>query len=227
MDTNIFSVDSDQMMSDLLPPEKRSDENKSFLIGLIAGFKRIYSYFLLMMNGDSSSWWSAGTYTLGQRVKYKNDGAVYECIVASTTNIPTNSTDWLKVNKSFIGFGESTNFSSGRLSFEYAINKRFGLTYRDPVSGTSDIYVNTQTVINPPFIVIDLATTPTIGSSVTYSDHSDTYLIDAATISTSPDFILYFPVTSYTALGVDAENIVRQFVDKYCPCSLLYTIQTY
>jgi hypothetical protein len=42
--------------------------------------------------------WAAGTFTIGQQVFYDITNKFYEVIVASTTELPTNTTDWKEIS---------------------------------------------------------------------------------------------------------------------------------
>ena len=218
----LFNIDTDQMVSDLLPPEKRSIENKSLLKGVFSAFKRLHSIFYAYLIGDSSATsWSAGTYTLGAHVKYK-DGAVYECVVSSTTTEPTSSSDWIRILDSFIGSDESQNFNGTKLELEYALNKRFGTTYVNPPS-VSPIYISNITPTIIPFRVGGIESI----SSSSYYNTSDTFVINSYTFPLSDSFTINIPIATYNALGTTKEKIVRSFVDRYISIGITYTITPY
>jgi len=218
----LFNIDTDKMVSDLLPPEKRSIQNKGLLKGLLSAFKRLHSIFYAYLIGDSTATtWSAGTYSLGAHVKYK-DGSVYECVVSSTSTEPTSSTDWIRILDSFIGTDESQYFDGTKLELEYALNKRFGTTYVDPPS-VSPIYI---TNITPAIVPFRVGGIESISSSSFYNT-SDTFVINSYTFPLSNLFTINIPTATYNALGTTKEKIVRAFVDRYIPIGITYTITPY
>jgi hypothetical protein len=218
----LFNIDTDKLVSDLLPPEKRDIPKKALLKGVLSAFKRLHSIFYAYMIGDATATtWSAGTYTSGAHVKYK-DGSVYECMVASTTAEPTASTDWLRILDSFIGTEESQNFNATKLELEYALNKRFGTTYVNPPIN-SPIYISN---ITPPVIVFRVGGIESISSS-SYNNGSDSFVINDYSFPLPANFTINIPSTTYNALGTTKEKIVRMFVDKYNTIPLTYTITPY
>jgi len=174
-----------------------------------------------MIGDTTATTWSAGTYTSGAHVKYK-DGSVYECMVASTTTEPTASTDWLRILDSFIGSDESQNFNATKLELEYALNKRFGTTYVNPPS-VSPIYISN---ITPPVIVFRVGGIESISSS-SYNNGSDSFVINDYSFPLPANFTINIPNATYNALGTTKEKIVRMFVDKYNTIPLTYTITPY
>jgi len=218
----LFNIDITKLVSDLLPSNKRTTYIKTLSSGLLSAFNRMYQIFYKFMIGDTSATtWSAGTYTAGAHVKYK-DGSVYECMVASTTAEPTASTDWLRILDSFIGSDESQNFNATKLELEYALNKRFGTTYVNPPSN-SPIYISN---ITPPVIVFRVGGIESISSS-SYNNGSDSFVINDYSFPLPANFTINIQTATYNALGTTKEKIVRMFVDRYVAIGLTYTITTY
>jgi hypothetical protein len=174
-----------------------------------------------MIGDATATTWSAGTYTSGAHVKYK-DGSVYECMVASTTAEPTASTDWLRILDSFIGSDESQNFNATKLELEYALNKRFGTTYVNPPIN-SPIYISN---ITPPVIVFRVGGIESISSS-SYNNGSDSFVINDYSFPLPANFTINIQTSVYNALGTTKEKIVRMFVDRYVAIGLTYSITTY
>jgi hypothetical protein len=218
----LFNIDTDKLVSDLLPPEKRSTSNKGLLKGILSAFKRLHSIFYTYMIGDATATtWSMGTYTLGAHVKYK-DGSVYECMVASTTAEPTSSTDWLRILDSFIGTEESQNFNATKLELEYALNRRFGTTYVNPPL-LSPITITTLT---SAIIVFRVGGIESISSS-SYQNGSDSFVINDYSFPLLANFTINIPNGTYNALGTTKEKIVRKFVDRYVAIGITYSITPY
>lgn len=88
--SNLYSINTAQFASDVLPSTKRTTENKSFLVGLLSGFKRKYQSFVDYKNIPT---WAAGTY-------YKYEKVVYNSVYyinnnSTTTGTPGVSADWV------------------------------------------------------------------------------------------------------------------------------------
>ena len=218
----LFNININKLISDLLPINKRTTYIKTLTSGLLSAFNRMYQIFYKSMIGDTpATTWSAGTYTAGAHVKYKN-GSVYECMVSSTTAEPTASTDWLRILDSFIGSDESQNFNATKLELEYALNKRFGTTCVNPPS-VSPIYISN---ITPQIIVFRVGGIESISSS-SYNNISDTFVINDYSFPPLANFTINIQSSVYNALGTTKEQIVRKFVDRYNTIPLTYTITTY
>jgi hypothetical protein len=170
--------------------------------------------------GSSDPAYTAGTYHRRDVVIF--NGGVYECIVDSTTNDPTDQISWRRISVSFIGSDERIGFRSEKLVLEYALNKWFGTVFRQPPS-TSDIFLQNNTVTTPVFIVGEVEDE----SSDIYTDSSSEFIIDGYDFTNQYNFAIHIPTAVYDALGSAKESIVRNFADKYVIAGILYTIIPY
>lgn len=222
----LYDISTSQLSSDLLPIDERTTENKSLLQGLLSGFNYMWTNVRNYMDGadtfEGIGFWSAGTYSEGDKVIYMINGSVYECVVSSTTTTPSTSPDWKKVQDLFIGVNESQLFGGGKMQLEYALNRRFDTNYVDPHLGISDIYVTN--VINP---IQCFYVGGSSNSSWVYSNNSSQWVYNDYDWSNITIFTIFVPNATYTALGSDPEKPIRQFVDRFLPAGLTYSILDY
>jgi hypothetical protein len=219
-----FDINYNQKTVELLPPDKRGNKMVAWVKSLLSQVQycrdKILGDYKL---GSSYSVWAAGTYTKGQRVIYGQ--SVYECIVATTTSTPTTVSDWRVYLQYFIGVDERIMYDHLKLTLEYALNKRFGTTFKQPPL-VSDIYITTNTPNTNVFIVGSNENE----SSIVYIGNSNEVVIDSYSFAIFNNYTIYIPSAVYTALGStssERESTVRNFADKYNTIGLNYNIQTY
>lgn len=224
-------VDFELQAGNMLPFAQRLPYWLIFVRSLINPIVRLYSLLLSFMNGsvDLGYWSSVITYAKGDRVRSIN--GVYESLVdGNLNNAVTNELYWTKVLGYFIGANERVVYNGRKINFEWALNRYFNTTFRqpdDPVTPTpSDIYIANISINDTSFI------TGSNSPSSVYSYTSSGYVFGTEVygFASSYEFYIYIPLTIYNALGItDAirESIVRGFADKYVAVGTFYTIQTY
>jgi hypothetical protein len=209
---------------ELMPPDKRGGKMIAWVRTMLSQIQYCRNRILGdYKQGSDYSVWSAGTYTKGQKVIYRE--SVYECIVDSTTANPLTTTDWRVYLDYFIGVDERILYNHIKLTLEYALNKRFGTTFKQPPL-QSDIYIVTNSPLNNPFIIGANENE----SSVVFSDYSTEFIIDDYTFETFNNYTIYIPTSVYNALGTTAaerETTIRNFANKYNTIGLFYNIETY
>lgn len=220
-----YSINIQQFAHDALPPEKRSAEDVAAMSGVLAAFDKQWTVFLANLNGADVQYgaaaWAAGAYAVSDVVIYFPTGEAYVCETATSAE-PTTSSDWRKIADCFIGFNEMQHFDGTTLSLTYALNRRFLTNYVNPPS-TSDIYiVNTPLEVSVFYVGTDETTSSSVGDDV-----SSEFVMAAYTITPATAFDVQVPTAVMTALGSNAEKIVRQFIDKYVILSLNYTVTPY
>lgn len=162
-------------------------------------------------------------YAVGDLVRY-SDRAVYECIAVTTAGIiPTNTDYWIKVNDLYIGVRERVMYNSGKMLFEYLLNKWFEV---DPPPA-DQIYIETNFLDNNGFFLGEFENT---SSAVAQSEtHQQAYL--GNTYSYEEDaFTIYVPIAVYTALDTvvtNREKMIRQIADKYVLAGMNYNVVSY
>lgn len=218
---SIYNISLSKIVSDLLPPKKRTDENKSLLSGLFTAWHRrtqdLYDY----KRGSSYTPYVAGTYNKYDLVIFEK--AVYECWVDGTTTAPTDTSSWKQLNKSFIGVNERQYFNGNKLVLEYALNFWFGTTFSNPPT-LSDIYITNNVNLTPTFRV---GTTEAKSSAVGLLTSNQFVPVDYSANTSQPSFAINVPIAFYTSLGANAEQIIRDYADKYVATSITYEIITY
>lgn len=226
-------IDYDDQAEQMLPTAQRKPKWIIFAKALVSQVKRLYVLFVYFMTGsvDAGYWSVATTYAKGELVRTV-DG-VYESLEAGNIgNAVTDTTYWLKVLGSFIGVNERVRYNSQKIVFEYALNRYFGTTFRQPTSYTgtgtlplSDIYITTVAPVYVSFV--SYGAEPL--TSAVYKDRTIDFVFgDEVYLSASTyKFIIHIPAAVYSALGSTAEQIVRSFADRYRILGTTYTIQTY
>lgn len=181
------------------------------------------AFFTSFVKGASATVYNVATdYSVGTRVQYGE--AIYECSVANTGKIPNLEADyWVLVTADRIGINTRIRYLSNKLVFEFALNQRFKTVFRQPNSTTvpsqSDIYIlNDATATG---FVVGGNVGSLIGSTLSSEG------IPQNAVVSSNNFVIMFPLATYTALGSSAEQIIRFWADKINLAGMNYTIQTY
>ena len=217
----LFSINIPQMVRDLFPRSKRTDEDVALGSGLLSGVGRSATILEEYREGTAAPAWSAGTYNRYDQVVYER--AVYECIVDSTTAVPDVSADWQKIADFALGADEMQYYDGSKIGLEYALNRYFGTTYTPP-PGTPDIYIQNNTITDPVFRAgVALSDSSAVGLSGSTEYVPLTYTATAA----QPLFTIWVPVAFHTALGADADQIISNFADRYVVAGITYNIDTY
>lgn len=164
-------------------------------------------------------------YSVGDRVQYGK--AVYECWVDCLGVLPTEQSNWVLVQEKFTGLYGRLRQNAQKLCFEYALNEWFGTTFRQPVVGISDIFIE-QIEDTPVFhvgiIENESSYVDVDGSTAFEPVHNADF--DVITYQ----FAIHIPVAVYNALGSTAlirEKTVRRFADTINLAGINYNIVTY
>lgn len=225
----ITTVDINNEMIQLLPPHRRLQNFIIFLQSLAYPLVWNYNNFTDFLNGTSAGNYNfSTTYNIGTNVIYKFQ--VYQSLVnGNLGNYPDANPDkWLLVVDNFIGAYERMAYNPQKLVFEWALNHYFGTTFRQPGTGTSDIYILTTAPSYTSFVSFttedgtsDVFTVGAGGSAI--------YSTSIFASSTTYQYEIHIPVAVYTALGSASvrEAIVRNFADKYTIGGVKYIIVTY
>ena len=228
------TVDFNTTVVNLLPFAQRLAKWKIFAKSLVWGTQRDNVYFQYYTDGstDSGYWSSLVPYDKGNLVR-SIDGVFESLNDGNIGNAVTDTTYWLKVLGSFIGANERVRYNGRKLTFEWALNRYFNTTFRqpdDPVTPTpSDIFIDNQPVVNSEFVMY----TYPPGSSVMYPQSSAPKYMFFAPVYTSAttfQFNTNIPIAVFNALGANdpiRESIVRNFADKYCVSGTFYNVVTY
>jgi len=221
---SIYDLNWKQKVIELLPPDKRFTKFVAWLLNLVkpAEYNNNRIFFDYKIGAVYPNY-AAGTYNKFDRVKYGQ--TIYESLQNSNTTAPPNALFWRVYQQNFIGVDERITYNHQKLTLEWALNKRFGTTFRQPPL-ISDIYINTNVIANPPFVV---GGDEPISSTI-YGVTGTEFIINSYTFLNFFNFTIYIPVAVWTALSADTaarDVIVRQFTDLYNTAGLTYNIITY
>jgi hypothetical protein len=229
-------INTDTFAVNFLPPKKRLPIYKAWVKTLLKPLQVLYNtMFGTFKDGNAAAIYNGATaYVVGNQVKY-TDKAIYQCWVASTGNLPTNTAYWFKIQDKFVGIEPRCKYNAQHLLFEYALNEWFGTTFVN-VPGSSDIYINAVGANLGAFYV---GFTPTDSSFVVYDEPEATAFIQALDLTTaSISFTINVPIAVANALTTETantvpnisanrENIIRQIADLYNYAGITYDVITY
>lgn len=227
---SIYDIDYDAKVNELSPPDKREAKSMAWLRALVTPIQWLRDKFLGdYRSGTSAAQWSAGTYSEGDIVIYKQ--VVYQSLIDSNTSTPSEP-NWAVYLPSFIGVDSRVLYNGIYLVLTYALNQYYGTTYVQPkllgYSGTpdadhaaySDIYILNLTFVVVGFVVGE---TEPFSSSVGETTSADavgfTYPFQTVT-----NFSINVPVALQTA---SSDSEISNFVNKIIPAGLNYTIIYY
>jgi hypothetical protein len=229
-------INTDTFAVNFLPPKKRLPIYKAWVKTLLKPLQVLYNtMFGTFKDGNAAAIYNGATaYVVGNQVKY-TDKAIYQCWVASTGNLPTNTAYWFKIQDKFVGIEPRCKYNAQHLLFEYALNEWFGTTFVN-VPGSSDIYINAVGANLGAFYV---GFTPTDSSFVVYDEPEATAFIQALDLTTaSISSTVNVPIAVANALTTETantvpnisanrENIIRQIADLYNYAGITYDVITY
>jgi len=227
-------VDFNLQVVNTLPLDQRLPYWKIFVRALVSPIVWLYELFngFMYNSVDTGYWSSIITYSKGDRVR--DISGVYESLTDSNLNNPiTDTTYWYKVLNYFIGADERAVYNGRKINFEWALNRYFNTTFRqpnDPVTPTpSDIFIT-----DVPAAYTSLVMYPTdYRSGIIYPTTSAPYFMyntPVYTGATTYQFDINIPLAIFDALGsTDAirEAVVRNFADKYTAVGTFYNVVTY
>lgn len=222
----IYGFDTDWIVEKLLPPQLRTVMRMAWLRVLVSDIKSKYidiygvqSYY----NGFSIAKWSSATaYVIGNRVRY--GVSIYEALTDNTGLSPDiNTSDWLLIEKDFVGADERVKYNGQKMVLEYILNRYLNTT----ATTIPTIYIlNNPVDVNGFYMGIDGASE--LGELGTNTNQND-FLGTSYTLN-QYCFTIYVPLALYTSLGTTAanrENRVRNVADKYIIAGVNYNVTTY
>jgi hypothetical protein len=187
-------------------------------------------------DGNAAALYSGATaYAVGNQVKY-TDKSIYQCWVASTGNLPTNTNFWFKIQDNFVGIEPRCKYNAQHILFEWALNEWFGTTFVN-VPGDSDIWIGPG---SPSDVVLYVGFTEVNSSLIVYGNNEAQTFIQAINIAnTGDEFTINVPIGVANALTIppatdiapnisaNNENIIRQIADLYNYAGITYDVITY
>lgn len=222
---SIYDVDFNQIVVQAAPPDKRYPFSVAWYKALVKPIQWLRDLWMgsYRTGSTATAWISGVTYNKYDRVQYKQK--VYESLIDANTDAPTVQTSWMVVQENFIGVFERVLYTGNKLIFEYAINKYFGSTFRQPPN-VSDIYT---TVTAKPYSVFIVGGIEGI-SSVVFSNNSSQFVINQYVFSPFANMTIHVPVALFNSLDPDplnCERIIRNYADQYIIAGIIYNVVTY
>jgi hypothetical protein len=223
---SLYDLNFNQKAVELLPPDKRMTIFAKWVQALLS--QNTWNHTKIFVDYKTGAnylyYVPAATYNAGDRVIYGQ--AVYECLINGTTTTPEDTTRWVIYQNNFVGTDERVAYNHEKIVLEYALNRRFLTTFRQPPL-ISDIYIQKNTKGLGVFIVGAVEAE----SSATFYDQSAEFIInDYAFTGTYYNFTVFVPLAVYEAVSASPtarEGIFRNFIDLYNTIGLNYNIQTY
>jgi hypothetical protein len=229
-------INTDTFAVNFLPPKKRLPIYKAWTKTLVKPLQVLYNtMFGTFKDGNAAALYSGATaYAVGNQVKY-TDKAVYQCWVASTGNLPTNTNYWFKIQDNFVGIEPRCKYNAQHILFEWALNEWFGTTFVN-TPGASDIYIDAGAADLGAFYV---GLTETESSFVVFDEPEATAFVQALNLTTAGvSFTINVPLITANALTTETantvpnisanrENIIRQIADLYNYAGITYNVITY
>ena len=230
-------INTDTFAVNFLPPKKRLPIYKAWTKTLLKPLQVLYNtMFGTFQYGNAAALYNSATaYVVGNQVKY-TDKSIYQCWVASTGNLPTNTNYWFKIQDKFVGIEPRCKYNAQHLLFEWALNEYFGTTFVNTPSA-SDIYIDNFASGSNVFYV---GLTEVNSSQAVYENSQADRFIQAINITnTGSEFDIYVPIAVANALttppttniapniSANNENIIRQIADLYCYAGINYQVITY
>ncbi len=229
-------INTDTFAVNFLPPKKRLPIYKAWTKTLVKPLQVLYNtMFGTFKDGNAAAIYSGATaYVVGNQVKY-TDKAVYQCWVASTGNLPTNTNYWFKIQDNFVGIEPRCKYNAQHILFEWALNEWFGTTFVN-VPGDSAIFIDAAAADLGAFYV---GLTETESSYVVFDEPEATAFVQALNLTTAGvSFTINVPLITANALTTETantvpnisanrENIIRQIADLYNYAGITYNVITY
>lgn len=203
--------------------------------------------------------WQPQSYIAGQIVTYAIDGNAYLCISDATSSqnpltYPANwqfygspGCLWVKVSGNFIGANERASYSCQKTIYEYALNKWFNTTFREPLTADtsdsgSDIFITNNTLSTNNFYFFPITTGANYFLPATNISNRtmpfSKYFFPSNVFTQQYDFSINIPYAIYNNLDNETpitaghntlkrDAVVKAFADLLCPAGAFYNIITY
>jgi len=232
---SIYDYDITNATANLTPPHKRKPTTLAFLSIFNWMLQKLhYLFFYSYADGDAAGDWISGvTYVFESKTRYNN--AIYECIngtgVTSAINPATDTTNWIKVQDSFIGCRERVKYTGAKISIEFALNRYFKLVTTLPFLGanhTTQIYITNNASSSNNFWLSNGG----LNARTSYLSNGSNqrYFLGNAYTPASYNFTIYVPIALFNSLGTttaNREGVIRSVADKQVQCGKIYNIITY
>ena len=246
-------IDWNDLAIEFLASQHRTPRFIAWQQGMIGQNAWLNKNFWNYCYGDSTSnpWSSTTTYSLnstvityqGVYISVEDSG-----VIGSPTrfnnignNPDTTPSAWYKIAPTYIGAQERAQYNSQKLVMEYALNRWFRTTFRQPTAysdgtsssplgiwytPTSDIFITTV----PSTLLTFLSGENEASSSASSDIGSGTYYSTETVVTgldTTYKFIVWIPTSLSVALGVSYVQIVSSVVNKMLLAGTIFSISIY
>jgi hypothetical protein len=227
---SIYDVDYEQTSREIFPTHKRKTKLLALANSITKPLVELNLFWKFFRDGGSFTAYDAlTTYTFGQYVSYQR--RVYirnEVIDGYAAGVyPLNKKYWTNILKSSISANERAKFGPSKIVYEYALNKIFETTFRQPPL-LSDIYITNLNVTDNAFYVGQLDTATAF---VSQTDQSALFFVTQNDpVPNEADYAIHIPVSVWTALAatnVERDAIVSSVANKYRLVGYNFQIITY
>ena len=234
MANDIYRINENLLATQILPPDKRLPNWENWMECLMTPAQYLNNLNTMWREGSLPQIWnSADTYTNGDLVLgwFNYTRGIFLSLKNSNTDPLGDTNSWLLIINDFIGIDERILYDGNKLILEWALNKYFGTTFRQPPN-IPDIYIDdsdanygTFYISNQPYIAGQIFNHESRGyiTNITYP-----VLASAA----STNFVIFFPsslyvtLPGYTGTG-SCDTYITNFVNNYVYDGLTYTISLY
>ena len=226
MSNTIYDIDYSKLAVKMLPPDKRFTNTIAFLKALLTPvqWKRDLILGTYRSGSTSSIWLNSTTYNKYDQVIYNR--AVYSSLQAGNiNNLPTNTAYWEQIQTVYIGIQERLQYTPTKLTLEYALNKWFQTTFRQPPL-QSDIYFTVNPILLNVFVV---GGTESISSNI-YNGNSTQFIINGYSFSAFYNLVINVPTALISSLApttAQAQAIIGSVVNRFIAAGINYTITPY
>lgn len=133
MPNTIYDIDFDQFAVQQLPPDKRFKRQVAWVRILLSVLQYLRDiWFGSYRTGSTApTWVNSAPYAKYDLVKYSNK-IIYESLIDNNSEVPTNTSAWRVAQLNFIGLSERILYNGQKIVLEWAMNKWFGTTFRQP-----------------------------------------------------------------------------------------------
>ena len=214
MDMPIYDIDFTAVVKNTAPPNHRTNKLLSYVDDLLSPLQYDHdNFFDNYIDGSINSgypeWSNIVTYHTGDRVIY--GGAVWEQLPNMSLGVkpPGRLPSWYLISPDFIGVSERILYNAQKIVFEWALNRWFMTTFRQPPS-LPDIYIN-EAIKSNAFII---GYTESESSAVyALPQFCTNFIYDDNTTYIGYDFIIFMPLATYNSLSTNAPVLVCGVTD--------------
>jgi hypothetical protein len=217
-----YSINYTNVVHDTLPPDKRSLKHAKWLIALLAPLTWLKDEFFghYMQGANFPAFVPFSNYPKGARVTFNR--TVWESLIDNNTHPIPHPVSWKRVYNTILGAEERIWYNGHTLVLEYALNRMFSKTFRQPPQ-QSDIYIITHRVTNLPFLVGGAnyeGGSIGLDDSIGYIRAGQLFYPDET--AQAANFTIYAPQAI-----PGGEDAIARFAKQYIPLGINFNVELY